>query len=578
MHNTFKEDSYKSFQKIMDLNDGRFSVFASDYSYWDEMLNFVETKDLEWAKINIDDPMKNFELDYVWIVDANSQFIYNAASKFQDITSLIDKKDFDYNKPIFKSYFVTNKSQIIKIYIAPLQTSDDLKREGKPQGYLVIGKIWSDEYVKNLENISRQKINLSFVPLTQADIIEPLIGSDKKELAYLNISFDKSVLKSLEESTITLGMFIIFISILSIIFIILFIYFVILKPMNLINKSLSTNKSDFLLALISKKDEFGLISKLIIDFFQQQEKLLNQLKRANESENQQHFLQEELTSMNIKLEKKVLERTRELEDLNLNLDKRIEEEIKGRQKQDKIIIEQSKLASMGEMIGNIAHQWRQPLSIISVIASGIQMKQNFGLLDVENLSKDMDKIITQTNYLSQTIDDFRNFIKTSNDGKIISIKETLLKTISIINSALNTYHINLISSIDDDIMIQGYENELIQSFINIINNAKDSINEKNMEDQDKFIFISSKYIKDDLEVSIKDSGGGIAPEIINRIFEPYFTTKHQSIGTGIGLSLTYKILNEHHNASIDVINEEYEINDKIYKGACFKIIFKKTTL
>ena len=77
MHNTFKEDSYKSFQKIMDLNDGRFSVFASDYSYWDEMLNFVETKDLEWAKINIDDPMKNFELDYVWIVDANSQFIYN---------------------------------------------------------------------------------------------------------------------------------------------------------------------------------------------------------------------------------------------------------------------------------------------------------------------------------------------------------------------------------------------------------------------------------------------------------------------------------------------------------------------
>ncbi len=172
MHNTFKEDSYKSFQKIMDLNDGRFSVFASDYSYWDEMLNFVETKDLEWAKINIDDPMKNFELDYVWIVDANSQFIYNAASKFQDITSLIDKKDFDYNKPIFKSYFVTNKSQIIKIYIAPLQTSDDLKREGKPQGYLVIGKIWSDEYVKNLENISRQKINLSFVPLTQADIIE----------------------------------------------------------------------------------------------------------------------------------------------------------------------------------------------------------------------------------------------------------------------------------------------------------------------------------------------------------------------------------------------------------------------
>lgn len=136
-------------------------------------------------------------------------------------------------------------------------------------------------------------------------------------------------------------------------------------------------------------------------------------------------------------------------------------------------------------------------------------------------------------------------------------------------------HINLILNVEDDMILYGFENELIQALINIINNARDAVKEHVPNDDDKFIFIQTKKIDDKLEISIKDSGGGIPENIIHRIFEPYFTTKHQSVGTGIGLSMTHKVIVERLNGNILVENQEYNYNDKNYKGACFKIILQR---
>jgi len=236
---------------------------------------------------------------------------------------------------------------------------------------------------------------------------------------------------------------------------------------------------------------------------------------------------------------------------------------------------QSKLASMGEMVGNIAHQWRQPLSVITATASGIELKREFGLLDETILTESMESIIFQANYLSKTIDDFRSFIKDSNEATIFSIKETLEKTFMIIKSALMDTHITLITDLRDDMEIEGYENHLIQAFINIINNAKDAIKENVDNDENKFIFVKTKRVQNKLEIRIKDSGGGIPEDVIARIFEPYFTTKHSSVGTGIGLSMAYKIFTEQHNGTIEVENMWYIYNDKKYKGDCYKIVFEE---
>ena len=239
----------------------------------------------------------------------------------------------------------------------------------------------------------------------------------------------------------------------------------------------------------------------------------------------------------------------------------------------KLFEQQNKLASMGEMIGNIAHQWRQPLSVISTISSGIKINEEFGIDNSENLSQNMTKIIEQTSYLSQTIDDFRTFLKDNKKKEKVSIKELLNKTLNIVNASLKNNYIQVIKDLDYDIDILGFKNELSQSFINIINNSKDAIIENNIPEEDRYIFISTKKIDDGIMIEIKDSGNGIPENIINRIFEPYFTTKHQSKGTGIGLSMAYQIITKNHDGNITVLNVENKYEGKMIKGACFRIYF-----
>jgi PAS domain S-box-containing protein len=246
--------------------------------------------------------------------------------------------------------------------------------------------------------------------------------------------------------------------------------------------------------------------------------------------------------------------------------------------QQKFIESQSKLASMGEMIGNIAHQWRQPLSLISTIASGIKVQIEFGQFNDKAIVPDMDSIIKQTTYLSNTIDDFRNFIKNTNEKGEVQISNIIKKVLSIIHPSVVNHNITIIQNTKDDMRFDGYENQLIQALINILNNSKDALKEHVKEGDNRLIFIETKNIINGFILKIKDNAGGIPENVIQKIFEPYFTTKHKSIGTGIGLSITHQIITKHHNANITASNEIYEYEDKIYSGACFTITFNRNTL
>ncbi len=234
----------------------------------------------------------------------------------------------------------------------------------------------------------------------------------------------------------------------------------------------------------------------------------------------------------------------------------------------KFIIEQTKLASMGEMIGNIAHQWRQPLSVISTSATGLLMQQEFGVLQEENIISACQNINNNAQYLSKTIDDFRNFIKGDSVKEKYSIKNNIDNLINLITPSLKQNEINLILDIEDA-MVNGYPNELNQCLINIVNNSKDAL--ENIDKENRFIFISTTIINDTVNISIKDNANGIPDDILNKIFEPYFTTKHQSQGTGLGLSMTHKLITQHMNGSIRVENETYLYNNQTFTGANFII-------
>ena len=240
----------------------------------------------------------------------------------------------------------------------------------------------------------------------------------------------------------------------------------------------------------------------------------------------------------------------------------------------KLMEEQSKLAAMGEMIGNIAHQWRQPLNIITTSASGLAIKADFeNEISKKDIKDFADIIQGQCKYLSETIDDFKNFIKGNVNYLPISVKGALLNSLSLTEASIKSNYINLVTDIEDDLIVRGNENELQQAFINIINNSKDVLKELSELEHERYLFISTKKLdENNLQITITDNGGGIKEDVIGKIFEPYFTTKHKSIGTGLGLSMVDKIIRERHNGVVKVYNEEFEYNNILYKGARFIIL------
>ena len=239
-------------------------------------------------------------------------------------------------------------------------------------------------------------------------------------------------------------------------------------------------------------------------------------------------------------------------------------------KKEKILLQQSKMAALGEMIGNIAHQWRQPLSLISTTASGMRLKKEFKQSSEAFEMESLDSIISTTNYLSKTIDDFRNFIRGDKKLKEFYIQDVIQTLDNLIQPSIFSNHIQLIHLCQDNAKIRAYENELLQSLLNIMNNAKDALQVQ--PDGQRFIFMGCQVLKQELELYIYDSAGGIKEEILPKIFEPYFTTKHNASGTGIGLYMAYKMVKGMHGR-ISVNNYQYTYENRVFTGARFSLKF-----
>ncbi len=262
--------------------------------------------------------------------------------------------------------------------------------------------------------------------------------------------------------------------------------------------------------------------------------------------------------------------TNKLIDINKDLKLKIKEEVNKNQEKDRLLFQQSKMASMGEMIGNIAHQWRQPISIISMWANNIIMDIDMEEVENESLRKYAININDQTKHLSQTIDDFRNFFSPNKNKEKFALKSSIDKTMSLLSASFKTHEIEVIKNIED-VEIVSLENELMQAILNIIKNAKDVLVAL-PKDSRKLIFIDIYKRDSKVVIEIKDNAGGVPLDIIEKIFEPYFTTKHKSQGTGIGLYMTESIISKHLDGELLVENCEYEYEGKNYTGALFSIV------
>ena len=233
-----------------------------------------------------------------------------------------------------------------------------------------------------------------------------------------------------------------------------------------------------------------------------------------------------------------------------------------------LLLQQSKLAAMGEMLENIAHQWKQPLSTITTLTSGILLNKEYNILDDNFLKEGLNNITNSAKYMSKTIDDFRDFYSNKVEKKEFDIEDSIEKALVLLSTKLVKKDIVIIKNLDN-LKILGYKNELIQVYMNILSNAIDSLDD--LEDEIKIIQISSKIENNKLILEFLDNAGGINEEIIDKIFDSHFTTKSEKQGSGIGLYMSKIIIDKSHG-ELKVSNKTFEYNSKTYKGANFTII------
>lgn len=244
--------------------------------------------------------------------------------------------------------------------------------------------------------------------------------------------------------------------------------------------------------------------------------------------------------------------------INVTREKDLELELKMK---DEVMIAQSRHAAMGEMISMIAHQWRQPISVIAMDANNILADIELEMLNEEDLKEASKDIVNQTKELSKTINDFREFFKPNKNTEKILLKEILNDALSVIGKSLENNNIELVIDLDKSIEIKTFSRELMQVLINIIKNAKEVLIEK--EIQNSKIHIKTSHINDEIVININDNAGGINKDILDKIFDPYFTTKGEKNGTGLGLYMSKTIIDKHLKGSITAFNKD--------GGACFEI-------
>lgn len=257
---------------------------------------------------------------------------------------------------------------------------------------------------------------------------------------------------------------------------------------------------------------------------------------------------DEMEQFNKVLEARVEEKTNKLNEINQNLEKKIEEQVAINREKDRQIYEQSKKAAMGDMLGSIAHQWRQPLNELSIRIQNIRFDFDHSRIDEEYIKNFIDTNKKTIEYMSNTVEDFRNFFKIDKIKIEFDVKASIENCLNLQQSVFDRHSIN-VNVQGESFYINGFKNEFQQVIINILTNSKDQFLEKNIEDPTIQINTENK------KIYIKDNAGGIPQKVVDRIFEPYFTTKAQNNGTGMGLYMSHIIIEKNMNAKLYCQND-----------------------
>ncbi len=264
------------------------------------------------------------------------------------------------------------------------------------------------------------------------------------------------------------------------------------------------------------------------------------------------MISRQITSVFARYRERVTRKEQLLEEANRNLETRIGTALAEAQEKERALLHQSRLARVGVMLSMIAHQWRQPLSEISAILMELETAAKFGKADPETIGEAVNDANRLTQFMSHTIDDFRNFFKPDKVKADFDVAHACDEAIRLADAAIRNAHITLIRDAQTSVTIHGYEREFAQVILNLLTNAKDILVQRQISDPEITIRIAEE--NGIATVSVEDNGGGIDAEEIERIFEPYYTTKSSTKGTGLGLYISKMIIENNMEGELSVTN------------------------
>jgi signal transduction histidine kinase len=242
----------------------------------------------------------------------------------------------------------------------------------------------------------------------------------------------------------------------------------------------------------------------------------------------------------------------QLTELNQSLDQRVRDEISKRKEQESLLIHQSRLAAMGEMIGAIAHQWRQPLNALSLVLQNIRLQYNSGTLTDDSMARMYDKSSQLVDRMSSTIDEFRNFFRPSKTAVPFALASAIRASIDIMDGVFRNHAIEVTLDCDESVQLAGVQGEFSQVMLNLLSNAKDAIIDAKVASGRVKINVSTQAGR--LRIDLDDNGPGIDAAILQKIFEPYFSTKDEGKGSGIGLYMSKMIVENRMNGQLSASN------------------------
>jgi len=514
------EEMVQGFKKLMVLKSDPFKKQALDYAAWNDLAHFLEHKDPAWAKENLLGSTVQFASDGFYIIDDAQNVLFSEVHKpfLETLSTLFPPQLLDTSKSEQLHFFAKISEYIVELYVAPIHRIDEnVSQASLSKGFVVIAKHWDNAYLEELSSFGIAEVHLSPFKKGINDYSiageVPLMGIKGEKVGTLYLSLRNHMSEVLDNY----GAKDIQLSFLNTFLLMVILAFLIAKyvsfPLRDITDALSSRSKDPLRKYLLNDNEYGAIATALCESF---------------------------------------DTKTELEFLNKNLETKIQEEVENSRLKDRMLFQQAKLAALGEMLNNIAHQWRQPLNTISVVVSKIYLDSKTNKLTPVLLDNELIKVRELIQNMSMTIDDFKDFFKPDTEKVLFPLHKAIEESIKISDGGIANKDIVFHVDCPSDINMYGFKKELSHVLLVLIHNAKDAIIQNDI--RNGFLSIRGSEQEHHILLEVSDNGGGVKEEHLPFLFDPFFTTKEAVGGSGTGLYVAKQIVEQHMKGTINALN------------------------